>query len=76
MPSDRLIIERSWTGKKLTSPRLRYHSKGRGGRSHYRTSMLDVRVREMTPEEFAKKRRFVRTVNTPERIARLDPRGY
>lgn len=76
VPSDRLIIERAWTGKVMSMPRLRHHSKGRAGFAHKRVSRLDIRVREMTPEEYSAKRRFVRTVNTPEKIAGLDPRGY
>lgn len=76
IPSDRLIIDRAWTGKVMSSPRLRHHSKGRAGMSHKRVSRLDITVREMTPEEYASKRRFVRTGNSPQRIAGLDPRGY
>jgi hypothetical protein len=74
--SDKLIVDQAWTGKHISSPRLRYHSKGRAGRSHYRTSTLNVRVREMTPEEAEKKARFTKTLPTPESIAKLDPRAY
>ena len=71
-------MDRAWTGKDMTSPRLRYHSKGRTGRSHWRTSILNVRVREMTAEEALAKKRFTAaaTAATPERKAALDPRAY
>ena len=69
-----LMVDQAWTGKQLQMPRIRYHSKGRAGRSHYRTSMLTVRLREMTPEERAKRRSF--TKPTPEARAALSPRGY
>ena len=72
MPSERLIIERAWTGKHMSSPRLRYHSKGRAGRSHFRTSMLSVRLREMTADEAHAKKNF-----TSRRAATdLDSRAY
>jgi hypothetical protein len=35
-----------------------------------------VSVREMTPEEAEKKKRFKSRVNTPEQIAALHPRAY
>ena len=74
--SDRLMVDRAWTGMHMSSPRLRYHSKGRAGRSHYRTSMLSVRLREMTDAEAAAKRRFVQAAPDAARKAKLDPRAY
>jgi len=75
---DQLLVERAWTGRHLQSPRIRYHSKGRAGRSHWRTSMLTVRVREMTSREAAEKAQF--TKRSPAAItaakAALSPRGY
>jgi len=76
IPSDLLIVDRAWTCKHLVSGRIRNHNKGRAGRSHYRTSTLNVSVREMTPEEAEKKKRFKSRVNTPEQIAALHPRAY
>ena len=70
------MVDRAWTGKHMSSPRLRYHSKGRAGRSHYRTSMLSVRLREMTAEEAQAKARFAQVAPSAERKAKLDPRAY
>ena len=74
--SERLLVDRAWTGKHLTSARIRHHSKGRAGMSHYRTSMLNVRVREMTPDELEKHARAAPMLPTAERIAKLSRRGY
>ena len=72
---DDLMVEEAWTGKHLTTPRIRHHNKGRSGRSHYRTSMLTVRLREMTEEEKASLNKFKWLPNAATR-AKLDPRGY
>jgi len=69
-----LMVERAWTGRHLQSPRIRYHSKARAGRSHWRTSMLTVRVREMNAVEAASLNKFA-TARAEKRAA-LDPRGY
>jgi ribosomal protein L22 len=69
-----LVVDRAWTAKELTSPRLRYHSKGRTGRSHYRTSQLTVRVRQMTAEESDRLLKF--KAPTPWRKEKLVGRGY
>ena len=76
-PSD-LVVERAWTGKGMTSARARHHSKGRTGRSHWRTSSLTVRLREMRPEERTELNRFGKgtLLPTKERLAALDPRAY
>lgn len=76
VPSERLIVDRAWTGKHMSSPRLRYHSKGRAGRSHFRTSMLSVRLREMTADEALAKRRFGPAKLDPAAAAKLNPRAY
>ena len=68
------MIERAWTGKHLVSPRIRHHSRGRFGRSHWRTSMVSVQLREMTEKE-AKLLNKTRGVGK-QRKAALDPRGY
>lgn len=70
------MVEAAWTGKHLSSPRIRHHSKGRAGRSHKRTSMLSIRLREMTTEEAIKKNKFRKTLPTLESISSLSPRGY
>jgi large subunit ribosomal protein L22 len=67
-----LMVERAWTGKELTSPRIRYHSKGRAGRSHYRTSQLTVLLRQMTPDEQSKLVKF----QGKRATSMLNPRGY
>ena len=64
----------AWTGKKVQSPRIRFHSKGRTGRAYYRTCQLSVRLREMTADE-AKLNRF-RVKASPSARAVLSPRGY
>jgi hypothetical protein len=68
------MIEEAWTGKNLTSPRIRYHSKGRMGRAHYRTSMVTVRLREMSDKEERRLNRLRKAA--AERKALVDPRGY
>ena len=73
--SDDLMVEEAWTGKHLTSPRIRHHNKGRAGRSHYRTSMLTVRLREMSAEEKESLNKF-KWLPSAESRAKLDPRGY
>lgn len=75
LSSDQLMVERAWTGKHMTSMRIRYHSKGRAGRAYWRTSMLTVRLREMTPAEQLKKNRFGAKPSAAVR-AKLDPHGY
>lgn len=70
------MVDRAWTGKHMTSPRLRHHSKGRAGRSHWRTSTINVRVREMTPQEAIDKKRFASAQPSAERRAALDFRSY
>lgn len=72
---EQMLVERAWTGKHLTSMRIRHHSKGRAGRSHWRTSMLTVRVREMEGDEPARLNKFTRLPAAATRTA-LDPRGY
>jgi len=78
LSADQLLVERAWTGKGFSSPRVRYHSKGRAGRSHYRTSRVTVFLREMTPAEQEKKARFGKwaAMTLAERKAKLDPRAY
>lgn len=75
LTQDQLMVDQAYTGKQWTSPRLRYHSKGRGGRSHYRTSRVSVKLREMSAEESAKLNRF-KGFPTSESRAAIDPRGY
>ena len=58
LPPGALMVSRAWTGKELSSPRVRYHSKGRAGLAHKRTSMLTVRLRAMTPAEAEKLVKF------------------
>lgn len=77
LSQNELMVERAWTGKNLTSVRMRYHSKGRAGRAHYRTSQLSVRLRQMTPDEAEKLNRFdSRKRPTAASKAALHPRGY
>jgi ribosomal protein L22 len=75
IPPAALMVDRAWTGKEICAPRIRYHSKGRAGRSHYRTSRLTVRLRAMTPAEADKLVKFPRAPS-PESRASLHPRGY
>lgn len=70
-----LMVDEAWTGKELSSPRVRHHSKGRFGLAHYRTSVLTVKVRAMTPVEADKLVKFP-TLPSPANKAKLDPRGY
>jgi ribosomal protein L22 len=72
-----LLVEAAWTGKHLSAPRIRHHSKGRAGRAAKRTSQLSVRLREMTPDEASKKNKFTRVFERlAETRAALDPRAY
>ena len=72
---EELLVDSAWTGKQITQARIRYHSKGRAGRSHLRTSMVTVKLREMTAEERTARQKFPWRP-TSETRARLDPRGY
>lgn len=68
------MIEAAWTGKNMTVPRMRHHSKGRAGRSHYRTSMVSIRLREMDAKEEKRLNKF--KAMAAARKLGLDPRGY
>lgn len=70
-----LLVDAAWTGKQFTQPRIRYHSKGRAGRAHMRTSMFTVKLREMTAEERVARQKFPWRATDATR-AKLDPRGY
>jgi large subunit ribosomal protein L22 len=72
---DKLLVERAWTGKQLTSVRVRHHSKGRAGMAHWRTSMLTVRLREMDADEATRLNRY-KSLPSAGTKAKLDPRGY
>jgi large subunit ribosomal protein L22 len=69
-----LLVERAWTGKQFMSPRVRYHSKGRAGRSYFRTSTVWVRLREMLLDEKEKLNKFKSNKITKKES--LSPRGY
>ena len=75
VPPAALMVDRAWTGKELCAPRIRHHSKGRAGRSHYRTARLTVRLRAMTPAEADALVKFPR-LPSPETRAALHRRGY
>ena len=70
-----LLVDEAWTGKQLTQGRIRYHSKGRAGRSHMRTSTVTVKLREMTSDERNGRQKFPWRATELTR-AKLDPRGY
>jgi ribosomal protein L22 len=74
LPRDALMVEAAWTGKHVTAPRQRHASKGRTGRSHYRTSRVSVRLREMGGAEAAVLNKARAT--SPAAKAALDRRAY
>lgn len=81
LPRDSLLVEEVLTGKHQTSGRIRHHSKGRAGRSHWRTARLLVRVRQMRADERETRDKFAVAPATNARAssgmrAALDPRGY
>ena len=74
LAANELTVEKVWTGKHLTSPRVRHHSKGRAGRSHYRTSMVTVQLREAGEGAPGRAPKF--KLPTAASRARLNPRAY
>lgn len=75
LSQDALLVESAWTGKHMSSVRIRHHSKGRAGRAAYRLSMVSVKLREMAESEAAKLNKF-KTPVTAASMAKLSPRGY
>lgn len=75
LPPSALMVDSAWTGKQLSSPRIRHHSKGRAGLAHFRTSMLTVKLRPMSLAEADKLVKFP-TLPSAETKAKLSPRGY
>ena len=75
LPPSALMVDRAWTGKELSAPRIRHHSKGRAGMAHFRTSMLTVKLRAMNPTEADKLLKF--PASPPAGLdKKLDPRAY
>lgn len=75
LPIAAFKVVQAWTGKHTSSPRIRYHSKGRAGRASKRTSKLWVKVRAMSPAEADKLNRF-KLAPSAASIAALSPRAY
>jgi ribosomal protein L22 len=74
IPQDKLVVETAWTGKNMSSPRVRHHAKGRAGTAHWRSSEVSVQVREMDTHEEAKALR--EAARQEARRVTLSPRGY
>lgn len=75
LDATQLTVEKVWTGKQLSSPRVRHHSKGRAGMAHYRTSMVTVQLREAGEGAAGGRASKFRPPTAASRAA-LDPRAY
>lgn len=51
LPPEQLVVQEAFLGKNERYPRVRYHAKGRAGRSYLQFTQLTVKVRAMTETE-------------------------